>query len=170
MSSSPAAAEFTHSVTVFVQTFPPMSSEASEIESIFRAAKITFKQLRRSPVSITWLTNTDPSGTLDPHISDNLSCIESFQIFQLDADPAPASSTYKFHYSFFSIKIPSFSNCIVENQESQNKSAASPPKDFFRVAQFVPVHPPTSFRKALRNLSAYSKTSWGSRGSPLNAR
>lgn len=165
---------FTHTITIFVATFPPLATEAQEIESLFLASNITFKQLRRSPVSITYLTTTDPSSTLDPYISDNRSCIDSFQVFQLDAtDSPPSSSSCRIHYSFLSIKIPSFSNCVFETQtqnplpSQQKRSPASPPRNVFGASS---LHPPTSFRKALANLFPYSKTSWGSRGRPLNAR
>lgn len=139
----------THSVTIFVTAFPPLSAEATEIEDIFKKdRKIKYRQVRRSPVSITYLTTMDPSDVLDPHISDNLSCIDSFQVYKLDETSPTPSISCKVYYSFLSIKIPSFATHLVDTQIQAKKIA---PMERKKTEASAPNPRPTTFRKVLSN-------------------
>ncbi|TLD37712.1 hypothetical protein E2P81_ATG03387 [Venturia nashicola] len=108
---------YMYSVTISsVASSPPLPVEADEIEDIFKNDGIQFRQLRTSPISITYLTATDPSNALDPHISENLSCIQSFQVYQLDDADSTSSKSCKVYHSFLPIKIPFSSSNIVATQ------------------------------------------------------
>lgn len=141
--------KYTHSVTIFVTTSPPLSAEATEIGDVFKKdGRIKYRQVRRSPVSITYLTTKDPSNVLDPYISDNHSCIDSFQVYQLDESSPTPSISCKVYYSFLSIKIPSFASHVVDTQIQAKKIA---PMERKKTEASAPSPRPAAFRKVLAN-------------------
>lgn len=155
--------KYKYSVTIFVATHPPLSAEANEIEDIFKRNRILFRQMRRSPTSITYITTINPSNALDPYISDNLSCIESFQVYQLDDTSPVPSISCKVYYSFLSIKIPSFSNHVVEPQD---QAKILPPIERKQAEVTGPTRRPSPFRNIFASRPANSKRM----SAPANAR
>ncbi|RDI80545.1 hypothetical protein Vi05172_g9432 [Venturia inaequalis] len=142
------------SVSIIVSTFSPLSAGAAEIEDILSRNGILFKQTRTSPVSITYLTTTDPSNALDPYISDNLSCVDSFQVYRLDDAKLTPSNSCKVYYSFLSIKFRFFSNLIVE---TKHQSLITPPIRRKQAKTTGPTRRPSPLRQALANRGVNSK-------------